>query len=154
MRMAHLLQARSSRVRAQSGVAALEFAIMAPFLLALIIAIIEIGLATRDSLRAQAAAATGAAYAMQNGFDSTKIANAVINGTGAVGLTASPAPTLSCGCPTATGIGVAACTATCADGLKARQYVKVSASITRTTILSTRFGLPTVLTRQSIMRLP
>ncbi|MBT2189087.1 TadE/TadG family type IV pilus assembly protein [Sphingobium nicotianae] len=140
--------------RSTGGVAAIEFAIISPVLLALIVSVIELGLATRDSLRAQAAAAAGAYYSVQNGFDATGIAAAVVNGTGAPGLSASPAPTLFCGCPSAGGIGPATCDATCDDGAPARKYVRVSASITRTSVLDADLGLPTVITRQSIMRLP
>jgi Flp pilus assembly protein TadG len=138
----------------QAGVAAIEFAIMAPMLLLVIASVIELGLASRDALRAQAAAAAGSEYAMLNGFDSAAISAAVVNGTGAVGLTASPAPVLFCGCPGTTGIGVAACAATCSDGVNARQYVRVSASINRTTVINAHLGLPAVLVRQSIARLP
>lgn len=138
----------------EAGIAALEFAIMAPLLLVLIVAIVEIGLATRDALRAQSAAASGSYYALQNGFDTAGISAAVVNGTGAVGLSANPAPALFCGCPTVTGIGETVCTATCADGIKARQYVRVSATITRTSILDAHLGLPAVLVRQTTVRLP
>lgn len=141
-------------VESEAGVAALEFAIMAPLLLLLIVSVAEIGLATRDALRAQSAAATGGYYAMQNGFDAAAISAAVINGTGAVGLSATPAPVLLCGCPGVAGIATAVCTATCADGIKARQYVRVSASITRTSILDAHLGLPATLVRQSTVRLP
>ena len=152
-----MLPARSflcPAMRNQSGVAAIEFAIMTPLLLLIIASVTELGLATRDSLRAQAAAAAGSQYAMLNGNDASGISDAVVNGTGAVGLRASPAPVLFCGCPVATGIGVTACTTTCADGIKARQYITVSASIDRTSVIDTNLGLPTVLTRQSIARLP
>lgn len=145
---------RANRLRSESGVAAIEFAIMAPVLILLVAAVIELGLATRDSLRAQAAAAAGGFYAMQHGFDSAKIAAAVTNGTGATGLTANPAPLQSCGCPTATGITAAGCAAICSDGRVARQYVTISASIARTSILDAHLGLPATLTRQSIVRLP
>lgn len=140
--------------RTTSGVAAIEFAIIAPVLLVLIVSGIELGLAIRDSLRAQAAAAEGAYYAAANGFDADKIALAVVNGTGASGLRASPAPSLFCGCPSASGTAVAACDATCDDGIAARKYVKVNASITRISVLDAHLGLPTEITRQSIARLP
>lgn len=141
-------------LRSTCGVAAIEFAIIAPVLLMLIVSVIELGLATRDSLRAQAAAAEGAYYAMKNGFDAGEIAAAVINGTGAPGMSASPAPALFCGCPSATGIAVTACSVTCGDEIPARRYVQVNASITRTSVLDAHLGLPTVITRQSIVRLP
>lgn len=138
-------------MRSQQGVAALEFAIVAPALAILIVSSVELGLAIRDQLRVQAASAAGAYYAMKNGFDPDGISAAVLSGAAGTGLSASPAPTLFCGCPQATGIADAACGATCADGLAARQYVQVNASIPRTSIFS--LGLPNTLTAQSVGRL-
>jgi Flp pilus assembly protein TadG len=153
--MATLLRRRLTNLMSERGAAALEFAIMAPLLLILIISVVELGLAIRDSLRAQAAAAAGGYYAMQHGFNSASISAAVANGAGTtVGVSASPAPVLFCGCPTATGIGSTVCGATCTDGVGARQYVQVSASITRTTLLNAHLGLPAVLIRKSVVRLP
>lgn len=145
---------RSGHAGDRAGVAAIEFAVMAPLLLVVIASVVELGLATRDTLRVQSAAAAGAQYAMLNGYNAAGISAAVVSGTGAVGLSASPAPTLFCGCPTATGIGATACTATCDDGVKLRQYIRISASIQRTTVLHTQLGLPDILVRQAIVRLP
>lgn len=141
----------SRTIRSSQGVAALEFAIVAPVLAILIVSSVELGLAIRDQLRVQAASAAGAFYAMTNGFDAPGISAAVLSGAAGTGLSASPPPTLFCGCPQATGIAAAACGATCADGLAARQYVQVNASIPRATIFN--LDLPTTLTAQSIGRL-
>jgi Flp pilus assembly pilin Flp len=139
--------------RSQQGVAALEFAIVAPVIAILIVSSIELGFAMRDQLRVQAASAAGAFYAMKNGFDAAGVSAAVLNGAAGTGLTASPAPVLFCGCPQATGIAAAACGATCVDGIAARQYAMVSASIPRTTILGSSLGLPATMSAQSIGRL-
>ena len=64
---------RVDAIESEAGVAALEFAIMAPLLLLLIASVAELGLATRDAMRAQSAAATGGYYAMQNGFNAAAI---------------------------------------------------------------------------------
>jgi hypothetical protein len=139
--------------RSQQGVAALEFAIIAPVMVILIVSTVELGFAIRDQLRVQAASAAGAFYAMNKGFDAGGISAAVLNGAAGTGLTASPAPALFCGCPQTTGIGAATCGAICADGIAARQYAQVSASIPRTTILGSSLGLPATMTAQSIGRL-
>jgi hypothetical protein len=138
----------------RAGVAAVEFAIVAPVLIAMVIAATELGFAIRDSLRAQAAAAAGAYYAIKTGFDAPGISAAVANGATGGAITASPAPSLSCGCPSAAGIAPATCGATCLDGMPARQYVRVSASIARTSVLPSDLGLPDTLTRQTVVRLP
>jgi Flp pilus assembly protein TadG len=139
--------------RSQQGAAALEFAILAPVMVILIVSTIELGFAIRDQLRVQAASAAGAFYAMKNGFDAAGISAAVVNGAAGTGLAASPAPALFCGCPQTTGIASATCGAICTDGNAARQYAQVSASIPRTTLVSSALGLPATMTAQSIGRL-
>jgi Flp pilus assembly protein TadG len=139
--------------RSQQGAAALEFAILAPVMVILIVSSIELGFAIRDQLRVQAASAAGAFYAMNKGFDSAGISAAVLSGAAGTGLAATPAPVLFCGCPQTTGIAAATCGATCADGIAARQYAQVSASIPRTTVLGSSLGLPATMTAQSIGRL-
>ena len=127
---------------------------MLPLLLLVVASVVELGFAARDALRAEAAAAAGSQAAMLTGFDPTRISAAVVGSTGAAGLTATPAPAMFCGCPLATGISVMACNNICADGINTRVYVRVSASIVRTTVIDANLGLPAVLTRQSIARLP
>jgi Flp pilus assembly protein TadG len=140
--------------RRNGGVAAIEFAIVAPMLLALVIASVELGFATQASIQSQDAAAAGAFYATQKGWDAAGISAAVLAATSAPGLTAAPAPQLYCGCPTTTGIGSTTCGVTCADGVTARQYVKVSASLPRKTVIGSGFGLPGTVTSTSTARLP
>ena len=62
------------------GVAAIEFAFVAPFLLVLLIAVSELGLPIRTELLAQEAVAAGAQYAIQ-GFNSAVITSARLDGT-------------------------------------------------------------------------
>lgn len=135
------------------GVAAIEFALVAPLLVLLLVGTVELGLAVRDADRAQQAAATGAAYAVAHGWDPLAIGNAVTSGSGAQGISASPAPVLYCGCPQAGGVAPTACGVACADGANARQYARVSASLTRTSLFSSSLTLPATITRQSIARL-
>ncbi len=137
----------------RGGTAAIEFAIVAPVLVLIMAAAIELGLAVRDANRAQQAAAAGADYASGHGWDPAGISAAVTSGSNAPGLTASPAPALFCGCPQASGVASATCGGLCPDGTSVRQYVRVSASVTRTSVLKAGLPLPAVLTRQSIARL-
>jgi Flp pilus assembly protein TadG len=123
------------------GSAAIEFAIISPVLLIMLAGLVEIGFATREAMQVQDAAEAGAGYAIKYGWDSAAISASVVNATGASGVTASPAPVQFCGCPSAAGITTALCTATCPDGSAPGSYVRVSASITHTAILS-NLGLP------------
>jgi Flp pilus assembly protein TadG len=136
------------------GTAAIEFAIIAPVLVAVAIATAELGFAIRASLEAQQAAAAGALYAGINGWNAAGITGAVLAATGETKLTASPAPRLYCGCPLTTGVSTATCGVTCADGRTARQYVEVSATLPRVSVVSSQLGLAANMTRRSTVRLP
>lgn len=142
------------KLRGERGNAAVEFAIVAPLLVLLLVAVVEIGFAVRQKMEVHDAATAGARYAAEHGWDATAIAAAVVASKPSSGVTASPAPTLSCGCPSSTGIATAACTDTCSDGALARSYVQVSASVTRTTFLPSALPLPTTLTANVTTRIP
>ena len=140
--------------RRRRGTAAIEFAIIAPVLVAVAIATAELGFAIRASLEAQQAASAGALYASINGWNAAGITGAVLAATGETKLTASPAPLLYCGCPLVTGVSAVTCGVTCADGRTARQYVVVSATLPRVSVVSSQLGLSANMTRQATVRLP
>jgi Flp pilus assembly protein TadG len=141
------------RLRASSGTAAIEFAITAPMLLILLVGFVEIGFAAYQSMQVQDAVEAGAVYATQNGWNASGIATAVTSATGASGLTATPAPTQFCGCPSATGITTIICTGTCSDGTAPGQYVQVNATLARISIFpGSGLGLPANLTATSTVR--
>jgi Flp pilus assembly protein TadG len=141
------------RLGCDRGVAVLEFAFIAPLLLALLIAGVELGLAIRTELLAQEAAAAGAQYAIQ-GFDATAITSAVQNVKAGSGLLASPAPAEFYACPAASGLTHTTQGTTCTDGAAARHYVDVWASIARPTVMGASFGLPATLTAHAVARAP
>jgi Flp pilus assembly protein TadG len=118
------------------GAAAIEFAILASILILLMIGVVDIGMGFYRKMQVQTAAQAGAHYAMRHGFVPTSIANAVTAATAFPGISASPAPTQYCGCPSNTGITIADCTSTCPGGLTATKYVAVSAQGTYNTILT------------------
>ena len=135
------------------GTAAIEFALATPFLLALIIGITEVGMASYESMQVGDAAEAGALYAFQHPTDSAGIQNAITNATGTAGISATPAPTAFCGCPGATGVTVGDCVTACASGDAQGHYVKVSASFTHNAILDfPGFPDPLVLTGSTIVR--
>lgn len=132
----------------------MEFALALPLLLILIVGTAEIGFAVYEAMQVNNAVEAGALYAAKNGFDATGISNAVVNATSTPGITASPAPTQFCGCPSSAGVVTATCGATCSSGGTAGTYVRVSAAYTHQTILNyPTFGLPTTITAQSVVRL-
>lgn len=151
--MLGLRNRKASGGRRKAGTAAIEFALAIPFLLILLMGLVELGFGMYEAMQVQSAVEAGALYAAKNGFDATAIANAVLNATGTPGVTASPAPVQFCGCPSASGVATVTCGATCGGGGTAGTYVRVSAALAHDTILPYPGLLPTTLTAQSIVRL-
>jgi Flp pilus assembly protein TadG len=121
--------------RGQSGVAAIEFAIMGAVLALVLVCTIDLGLGLYQKMEVQTAAQVGAQYAAEHGFDANTISTIVQNSASGLTVSASPAPSQSCGCPGASGVVPATCGSACADGNAAGVYVTVSSAGTYTTIL-------------------
>lgn len=120
----------------QSGVAAVELALIAPVLTLMMVSVTDIGLGVYRKMQVENAAQLGAQYAMRNGFDTNAISNAVISATNSSAITASPAPVTFCGCATVSGISTVSCGTTCPGGKLAGTYIAVSAQATYSTILN------------------
>ena len=147
-----------------SGTAAIEFAIFVPFfLLPLLTGIVELGFSAYETMQVGNAVGAGALYAAANTatFSAPNIASATTNGavlpTGLNTLTATPAPTQFCGCPSAAGsvsnLGAPPCSATaCAGSTPAGTYVQVNASLNHMAIFPTTWGLPATFTSTTVIR--
>ncbi|HWY14624.1 MAG TPA: TadE/TadG family type IV pilus assembly protein [Rhizomicrobium sp.] len=146
-------------LRDNRGSPAIEFGLLAPILMLLLLGVVDFGRAYWDQVQVTAAAQAGAGYAVKSGFDATSIANAVTSG-GPAAIQASPAPTESCGCPNATsGITSASgtppnCTGICASGGSPGTYVTVNSQVSFTTLFPWP-GLPrpTPLTSTTTVRI-
>ena len=146
----------------ESGTAAIEFALMTPFLMILIGGVIEFGLAMYESMQVNAAVEAGVLYAAANGWNSADISGAV-TGAGSLpaqySLTATPAPTEFCGCPIAGGsvsnLGATppCSTTACSGGTAAGTYVQVNASLNHLVVLPTTWGLPSAITASAVVRI-
>jgi Flp pilus assembly protein TadG len=99
----------------RGGVSALEFAMVAPVLLLLVLGGMDVGRAILDNQHLQDAAASGAAYAVQNPKDNAGIISAVQQELGGTGSGTVTSATMQCRCSDASSIGCAN-TAICADG--------------------------------------
>lgn len=140
--------------RREAGSAAIEFGLLAPFLVLLAVGTVEIGSSVYQAMQAQNAAKAGAVYASKYGFDPAGISNSVINATAAASITAMPAPVSFCGCPTATGISEASCSSACAEGGAPGQYLRISAQITHAPLLSFSWPvIPATISGQAIVRM-
>jgi Flp pilus assembly protein TadG len=117
------------------GTAAIEFSIIAPLLILMLIGTVDLGIGTYQNMQVQNAAQAGAEYAMARGFNTAAISSAVTNATALQGISVSPAPSQFCGCPSETGIATAVCNSVCPSGAASGTYVTVFAQLTYTTLL-------------------
>lgn len=144
-------------VRNRKGTAAVEFGIIAPVLAILLAGLVEIGMAGYQAMQVQSAVAAGVVYASRNGVSNlTAIEQAVVSATGTTGITATPVPTVFCGCPVASGVvseGSPPCTTTCTGGIAEGQYIKINAAVAHQTIIPfLSLPLPATITASSTVR--
>lgn len=129
-----------SRLGERSGVAAVEFAIVAPVLVTLLGAAVDLGTAIERTIHLENAARAGAQWITKAPTDLTG-AQAAAQALLTTGGTATTAE--SCQCPptgAATGGSVVSCTSTCATGLI--RYVTVTATRPFTPIFPTSTLIP------------
>lgn len=116
----------------RTGVAAIEFALIAPLLITLLGAAVDLGIAIDRSIRLENAARTGAQYATRAPSDTAGAQAAALASSTAIadwgGATVTVGP-MFCTCPPAnagTGGPGVGCTSTCATGLA--RYITVTAT--------------------------
>jgi Flp pilus assembly protein TadG len=136
---------RKTLPRADEGIAAVEFAFVAPVLVILIVCTADLGLGLYRKMQVQNAAQAGAQYAAVHGFDSSSISAAVTGATSFSAISASPTPSQFCGCPSSTGVTSTSCSSTCSGGASPGTYVTVSATGSYTTLISYP-GIPSTFT--------
>jgi Flp pilus assembly protein TadG len=113
--------------RQTDGGAAVEFGIIFPVFLVLILGVVDYGAAIFQIMAVSNAAQVGANYAMLNGYDPTTIQNKVNAATGIA--TTNIAVSETCGCPTGSAVSNVGCTPplpTCAGNQRAGAYVTVT----------------------------
>jgi Flp pilus assembly protein TadG len=141
-------------LRDRSGVAAIEFALAAPILVAALVGIADVGMGIYKQMQLINAVQAGARYAMTNGWNSVQIQNTITNATDLAAISATPAPTHSCGCPSGATIATATCGSTCASGAPAGTYVTVNAQFAYTPVIPfVGFGGALTLVAQSMVRI-
>jgi Flp pilus assembly protein TadG len=110
------------------GVAAVEFSIVAPLLILMMVCIADLALGIFRMLQVQNAAHAGTQYAfLHPDFNKDAIVAAVKNATSFADLKVEPEPEQFYGCPsTSAVVKVEGPSAACADGSTPGLYVKVS----------------------------
>ena len=140
--------------RAVAGVAAVEFALAATVLVIVLTPVVDLGMAFYQQMQVQDAAQAGAQYAAAKGWNSSGIQNAVTSASTNMTISASPAPSESCGCPNGTSVVTATCNSSCTNGQTAGTYVTVNAQASYTPILPySFFGSSTTLAATSTVRI-
>ena len=121
----------------EKGTAAIEFGLVGTMLSLLLLGLIDFGMGYWEQIQVGNAARAGAEYAIFNGWASSGITTAVTSATSLSSISATPAPTQTCGCPSASGgITTATCGASCTGGATAGSYVTVNAKASYTTLFS------------------
>ena len=134
--------------RDEDGVSAIEFALATPFLLLLILPLLDLGQAVSEQIRLNLAVQAGAQYASLNLWGSTSATDiaAIVNNATTLSLT-NVSATEYCGCPNAgaapTLYAYPAAPASCdtsypscaGDSSPAGVYVQVSAQFTHTSVM-------------------
>lgn len=116
------------------GVAAAEFALVAPVLILLVLGTFDVATMVQTSIRLERAARAGAQYAVANSSDMAAVQAQVIAAWPELTTANVPLPVLACECAGT----VVACTQTCPGGLV--QTVTVTAQRTLTPHLLQAFS--------------
>jgi Flp pilus assembly protein TadG len=122
----------------RSANAAVEFALVAPVLVYVMLSASDLALASWQKGQVGNAARAGAQYAAVNGWNNTGVTAAAQSATS---LTVSVAASSYCGCAGATGVTQQTCGTTCSAGGSAATYVTVTASANYTPISPHLWGL-------------
>ncbi len=159
---AMLLRTMRRWTRRREGTAAVEFALAAPLLVAILLPMIDLGIAAYQDMEVHDAAQAGAQYALLNANAtvpmpssySTAIQNAATNATTLSTISATPAPSTACGCSSGPAVVLSTdCTTPCANTLAPGYYVTVQTQATYTPLLPfSVFGNSTTLSASTTVR--
>ena len=126
---------RKTLARDESGVALIEFALLAPVLALLCVGAIDFGLAFASQLQLAAAVGEGAQYAFLtgSGVQASAVQVVVQKATALPAVTASVSyNSTSCSCPTGTppALSSQTCGVACPDGSMPGKFLSISAQYT------------------------
>ena len=125
---------------ARDGLGAIEFGFIAPFLVLMLLGILDFGMGFWQQMEIANATDAGAQWGMANSFDQNSITSVVQAATNLSLPSSNITAITECGCPSSTGITAPygtppSCTA-CPDGTGAQPYIVVSAHVCYSTIFS------------------
>ncbi len=137
----------------RSGTAAVEFGLVAPMLVLLLVGMCDFGMAIWEQMEVGNAARAGAAYASVHGWNSAAIETAAASATELASIRVAVSET--CGCPSSShGVVAAACGSNCTVGVPAGAYVVVDATAQYNLIVPyPGFSSPMTLSAQAMARI-
>lgn len=125
----HFLWKRTTRLgSSRRGAAAVEFALLAPIVIAALAGLANYGMAMFEKMELESAARAGAQIAITARASTSVIQNAVVNATNLSITTSDVTLTESCWCADIS--ASATCGSTCTDGDPAQYFMTVSVSKT------------------------
>jgi len=125
-----MMRERWSRFwRANEGLGAIEFGFVAPVLVAILLGILDFGLAFWNQMEVANAADSGTQWAMVNSFDANSITQVAQAATSLSIPSSQITPTAPYGCASSTGVQVYSQGSTCPDGSAAQPYIIVTAYV-------------------------
>jgi Flp pilus assembly protein TadG len=146
--------AKKASARNQRGTAAIEFGLLVPLLVALLLSGAEIGYFIQQTMVVNSAVEAGIAVAAKNGFDAKEIRSAILSNAPMPGMAVTPAPQLFCGCVASNSVAQTPCDTLCPGNVVPGHYLTVGAQITAQTILPrAMLPLPSQIAVKSTTRL-
>ena len=143
---------RDRLLKDRAGAAGVEFALLLPTLVVLVIGAVDVGTLTFQQTEVAAAAHAGAQYALKYGYNQAAIQTAVTSATGLT-VTATPAPTLLNAC-VVSGVVTVVAGSTCAGGGSAGSYVQINAqAAVSPLIVWSAIAMPSTLSAQAMVRI-
>lgn len=118
--------------RSEAGNAVVEFALIAPILMVMILGLVDAGRAIGANVRLGSGVTAGLRYALSDSYASTEIASAAMAGSRYADGEATVTVTRFCECPDGASVD---CSGTCTAGFK-RIFVQVDMTRTEATIFS------------------
>jgi Flp pilus assembly protein TadG len=119
---------------ARDGLGAIEFAFVAPVLAAMLLGILDFGMAYWEKMEVANAADAGAQWGMTNTYNQSSITTVATSATNLPLPSSNVSPSNPCGCASESGVAIYACAATCPDGSTPKSYVVVNTHICYSTI--------------------
>jgi Flp pilus assembly protein TadG len=117
----------SQLLASRDGSAAVEFALLAPMLILILVGLADVSQLISQTMQVRAAAQAGADWAQRHGWDQTRVQAAVTTATTLKSVAATPAPTRMRACVSGGQI-TETTAANCAPGVAAGEFVNVAAT--------------------------